>query len=153
MTPTGPVDAQRAISAWRPRLVSARAGAFAKEVVSAAAPVSAVRARSLLWSASRLGAFGESVGLELMAPVLLHPSVIERFVLVGMADTTPVRRRTTRANLNHLARAVVPGLAGPARSPLPRNRAKSPYSSAELDGFLALADAQPTPKAPWSWPS
>jgi integrase len=36
----------------------------------------------------------------------------------------------------------VPGLA-PADAPLPRERAKRPYSHAEIDGYLALADAQP----------
>jgi integrase len=32
----------------------------------------------------------------------------------------------------------------PADMPLPRERAKAPYSAAEIGGFLALADAQPT---------
>src|SRR6266542_605025 len=32
----------------------------------------------------------------------------------------------------------------PADLPLPRERAKVPYSPAEIDGYLALADAQPT---------
>ena len=32
----------------------------------------------------------------------------------------------------------------PADTPLPRERAKAPYSAAEISGFLALADAQPT---------
>jgi integrase len=38
---------------------------------------------------------------------------------------------------------VVPQLY-PADLPLPRERAKAPYSPAEIGGFLALADAQPT---------
>jgi integrase len=38
---------------------------------------------------------------------------------------------------------VVPQLY-PADAPLPRERAKRPYSAAEIAGFLALADAQPT---------
>jgi hypothetical protein len=32
----------------------------------------------------------------------------------------------------------------PADVPLPRERAKAPYSPAQIDGYLALADAQPT---------
>ena len=52
-------------------------------------------------------------------------------------------RRTLRTNLRFLARAVVPALA-PADAPLPRERAKAPYVPAEIDGYLALADAQPT---------
>jgi hypothetical protein len=31
----------------------------------------------------------------------------------------------------------------PADLPLPRERAKAPYSSAQIDGYLALVDAQP----------
>jgi hypothetical protein len=38
---------------------------------------------------------------------------------------------------------VVPHLY-PADAPLPRERAKKPYSRAEIGGYLALADAQPT---------
>jgi integrase len=38
---------------------------------------------------------------------------------------------------------VVPQLY-PADVPLPRERSKMPYSPAEISGFLALADAQPT---------
>jgi integrase len=32
----------------------------------------------------------------------------------------------------------------PADMPLPRERAKAPYSPAQIDGYLVLADAQPT---------
>ena len=42
-----------------------------------------------------------------------------------------------------IGRRVVPQLY-PQDLPLPRERAKEPYSLAEIDGFLALADAQPT---------
>ena len=52
-------------------------------------------------------------------------------------------RRTLRTNLRFLARAVVPQLL-PADLPLPRERARAPYSPAEIGGYLALADAQPT---------
>jgi integrase len=51
-------------------------------------------------------------------------------------------RRTLRTNLRFLARGVVPHL-DPADEPLPRERAKKPYTPAEIAGFLALADAQP----------
>jgi hypothetical protein len=40
-------------------------------------------------------------------------------------------------------RRVVPQLY-PADVPLPRERSKQPYGAAEVGGFLALADAQPT---------
>src|SRR5439155_5977528 len=42
-----------------------------------------------------------------------------------------------------IGRRVVPHLY-PADAPLPPERAKKPYSSAQISGFLALADAQPT---------
>ena len=54
-----------------------------------------------------------------------------------------VTRRTLRTSLRFLARAVVPQLC-PADAPLPRERAKAPYAPAEIDGYLALADEQPT---------
>src|SRR5258708_2252604 len=56
-------------------------------------------------------------------------------------------RRTLRTNLRFLARVVVPQLV-PADAPLPRERAKAPYAPAEISGFLALADAQPTAARP-----
>ena len=54
-------------------------------------------------------------------------------------------RRTLRTNLRFTGRRVVPQFY-PADAPLPRDRAKKPYSRAEISGFLALADAQPTPE-------
>jgi integrase len=68
--------------------------------------------------------------------------VIERFA-AHAPGLKGVTRRTLRTNLRFLARRVVPGLA-PADVPLPRERAKHPYSPAEIAGYLALADAQPT---------
>ena len=73
--------------------------------------------------------------------MLLHPSVIERFA-VSAPGLSGSARRTLRTNLRFLAREVVPALA-PADAPLPRERAKAPYSPAEIAGYLALADAQP----------
>ena len=74
--------------------------------------------------------------------MVFHPSVIERFARCapGLSD---VARRTLRTNQRFIGRRVVPQLC-PADVPLPRERAKKPYSAAEIDGFLALADAQPT---------
>jgi hypothetical protein len=54
-----------------------------------------------------------------------------------------VARRTLRTNLRFTGRRVVPHLY-PADLPLSRERAKQPYSPAEISGYLALADAQPT---------
>ncbi len=53
-------------------------------------------------------------------------------------------RRTLRTNLRALARALEP-YPEPAPVPLVRERAKAPYSQAEVAAYLALADTQPTP--------
>ena len=74
--------------------------------------------------------------------MLLHPSVAERFTRCA-PGLSGVARRTLRTNLRFTGRRVVPQLY-PADAPLPRERAKQPYSPAEISGFLALADAQPT---------
>lgn len=131
------------IAAWAPRSLSAAAAVFAREVVSAAAPQSAGRARAWLFAAGRLAAFGESVGLELAPGVLLAEAVIERFVLVGCEGLSPASRRTLRTNLRALARALE-RWPEPGPVALARERAKAPYSQGEIDGYLRLAAAQPT---------
>ena len=108
-----------------------------------AGPGTRARANALLWAAARLAAFAIPLGLEPVPEVLLHPSVIERFA-ASAPGLSGSARRTLRTNLRFLARRVVPALA-PADAALPRERAKAPYSPAEIGGYLALADAQPTP--------
>src|SRR6266851_3383080 len=107
------------LARWRPSSVSPQAASFARQVVAAAGPHSRERAKNLLWAAGRLADYGFGPGL------------------------TGVTRRTLRTNLRFIARHVVPQLH-PADLPLPRERAKAPYSPAEIGGYLALADAQPT---------
>ncbi|MGB6577140.1 MAG: hypothetical protein WBF34_04395, partial [Streptosporangiaceae bacterium] len=131
------------IARWRPSSVSPQAAAFARQVVPAACPGGRERAKNLLWAAARLAGYAIPLGLDPAPEVLLHPSVIERFARCA-PGLSGVARRTLRANLRFLARRVVPQLA-PADTPLPRERAKAPYSPAEIAGYLALADAQPTP--------
>jgi integrase len=130
------------IARWRPSSVPAGAACFARQVVAQAAPPGRERAKSLLWAAGRLADYGTGLGLEPVPGVLLHPSVIERFT-AHAPGLTGVTRRTLRTNLRFLARKVVPQLV-PADAPLPRERAKAPYTAAEIDGYLALAEAQPT---------
>jgi len=130
------------IASWQPASVPSQAAAFARAVAARAAPGTRARANALLWAAARLAAFGIPLGLEPAPEVLLHPSVIERFA-VSAPGLSGVARRTLRSNLRFLARKVVPALA-PVDAPLPRERAKEPYSPAEIAGFLALAGAQPT---------
>ena len=139
-------DAARAgdavIGAYASASVSAEAAAFARAVVARAGPGTGARAKALLFAASRLARFGERVGLELRAEVLLHSSVIERFV-VEEGALSPATRRTLRTNLRALARALE-AHPRPEPVPLPRERAKAPYGEAEIAGYLRLAAAQPT---------
>jgi len=122
--------------------VSGEAAAFARHVVAGCGPLSRERAKNLLWAAGKLAAWGIPLGLDPVPGVLLHPSVIERFT-AHAPGLSPVARRTLRTSLRFIARQVVPQL-DPADAPLPRQRAKTPYSPGEIAGFLALADAQPT---------
>jgi integrase len=130
------------IGRWRPSSVSPRAAAFAREVIGQVAPAGQERAKNLLWAAGKLADYGIGLGLEPVPEVLLHPSVAERFTRCA-PGLSGVARRTLRTNLRFTGRRVVPQLY-PADLPLPRERSKQPYSPAEIDGYLALAEAQPT---------
>jgi len=130
------------ISRWRPSSVSPPAAAFAREVITAAAPQGQERAKNLLWAAGKLADYAIGLGLDPAPEVVLHPSVAERFTR-SAPGLSPVARRTLRSNLRFIGRRVVPQLY-PADLPLPRERAKAPYRPAQIGGFLALADAQPT---------
>jgi len=122
--------------------VSPQAAAFARQVVPEAAPAGRERAKNLLWAAGKLADYGIGLVLEAVPEVLLHPSVTERFTRCA-PGLSGAARRTLRTNLRFIGRRVVPQLY-PQDLPLPRERAKAPYSAAEISGFLALADAQPT---------
>jgi integrase len=130
------------IGRWRPSSVSPQAAAFAREVITQAAPEGRERAKSLLWAAGKLADYATGLGLEAAPEVVLHPSVTERFTRCA-PGLSGVARRTLRTNLRFTGRRVVPQLY-PADLPLPRERAKAPYSAAQIDGYLALAGAQPT---------
>ena len=134
-------DVAAYIGRWRPSSVSAEAAAFAREVIPGTGPEGRARAKTLLWAAGKLADWAIGLGLEAVPEVLLHPSTAERFTRCapGLSDAA---RRALRTNLRFIGRRVVPHLY-PADLPLPRGRAKVPYSPAEIAGFLALADAQP----------
>jgi integrase len=135
-------DVAAYIGRWRPSSVSPRAAAFARDVIARAAPQGRERAKNLLWAAGKLADYGMGLGLEPAPEVLLHPSTAERFTRCA-PGLSGVARRTLRTNLRFIGRRVVPQLY-PADVPLPRERAKQPYNPAQIDGYLALADAQPT---------
>ena len=122
--------------------MSPPAAAFARDVITAAGPQGQERAKNLLWAAGKLADYAASLGLDMAPVVVLHPSVAERFTRCA-PGLSPVARRTLRTNLRFIGRQVVPQLY-PADLPLPRERSKQPYSPAEISGYLALADAQPT---------
>ncbi len=146
MTGTGPQapgdDGAGYVARWRPSSVSPPAAAFAREVVARTAPPGRQRAKNLLWAAGKLADYGLGLGLEAVPEVLLHPSTAERFTRCA-PGLSGAARRTLRTNLRFIGRRVVPQFY-PADLPLPRDRAKQPYSPAEVAGFLALAAAQPT---------
>ena len=140
---SGAAWAGRVIAGWRSEVLSERAQRFAREVVAAAAPVTPARAKAFLFAASKLACFAEQVGLEPQTEVLLQPSVIERFILCGCEAVSPASRRTVRTNLRALARALE-AHPQPRPLPLPRERAKQPYSEAEIASYLRLAESQRT---------
>lgn len=135
--------AAEAIARYAPRSLTPGAAAFARAVVAQAGPASAARAKALLFAAGRLGGFAERVGLELGPGVVLSEAVVERFVLNGCEGVSPATVRTLRTNLRALARALE-RYPPPAPTPLERERAKAPYSPAEIAGYLRLCDALST---------
>jgi integrase len=135
-------DVAAYIGRWRPSSASPQAAAFARDVVTRTAPERGDRAKCLLWAAGKLADYGTGLGLEPLPEVLLHPSTAGRFTRCA-PGLSGVARRTLRTNLRFIGRRVVPQFH-PADAPLPRERAKAPYSPAEIAGFLALAGARPT---------
>ena len=131
-----------AIANYRPVSLGAEAACFARRVVAIAAPTSPERAKALLFAAGRLACFAGSVGLALEPEAVLDDSTIERFVSSHHGGSPPTRR-TLRTNLRFLARVVL-ATRPPPPVPLSRERAKAPYSAAEIAAYLALCDAQPT---------
>lgn len=143
-------DVARVIAAYRATGVCEVAVAFARHAVGSARPQGPARARALLWACSRLGAWGIGVGLEPTPQVLLRPSVIERYVSVGMATASASARRTARTNLRFVAcRAVADVALRPAPPALPRTRAKAPYAPGQVEAYFALAAAQPSEARRW----
>lgn len=129
------------LETWWPR--GAEAGApFARALVASTEVASWARARSLLWSAARLGAFALARGIEADPAVVLRVGFIERFLAEGTPTWSAPARRTARSNLNFLAKEA--RRSGPRPARLSRERAKAPYAEAELAAYLALADAQAT---------
>jgi hypothetical protein len=138
----GKLEAAAYIGRWRPSSVSPQAAAFARDVVAQVSPPGRERAKNLLWAAGKLADYAIGLGLDLVPHTVLHPSTAERFTRCA-PGLSGAARRTLRTNLRFIGRRVVPHLY-PADLPLPRERSNKPCSPAEISGYLALADAQPT---------
>lgn len=143
MADTDLTGAARAIAAYAPISLSAEVAGFARAVVEAAAPKNPARAKALLFAAGKLGTFATSVGLDLLPAVVLSSSSIERYIALQAGALGAPTARTVRTNLRAIAKAVLAD-QGPAPVALSRERAKAPYAPAQIDAYLALADAQPT---------
>ena len=128
------------IAGWCPRGPSVAAQAFARAVVSAAAPQTPARAKALLFAASGLAAFGERIGLEPSAELLLDP-VIERFMLDGRAAVLAGDAADARDE-PAFTRPRPRGRPGPGADAVAEGAFKRPDSEAELAGYLALAGAR-----------
>ncbi len=129
------------VARWRPSSVSPQAAAFARDMIGQVAPEGRERAKNLLWAAGKLANYAIPLGLEPVPEIVLHPSVAERFTRRA-PGLSSVARRTLRTNLRFIGRRVVPQ-PYPQDMPLPRERAKAPYSPAEIGGYLALARSSP----------
>jgi hypothetical protein len=141
-----PVDQREVagfVACWRPWSVSALVAGFSRSAVAACGPQTKARAKALLWSCAKLGAFAESAGLELCPEVVLTEPAIERFVALGCRSFSPATTRTLRSNLRHVARRSA-AMGRPEPAALSRERSKAPYTSSEIARYLCLADAQPT---------
>jgi integrase len=137
------VSVEDTIARWHPQSVPDAVVSFARAAVTSCGPARTARAKDLLFACSKLGAFGHGVGLELSAPVLLHPSVIERFIVTTERTLSPPTRRTLRSNLRYVAARALEH-PPPAPVALPRERASAPYSESQIAAYLALCEAQPT---------
>jgi integrase len=140
---SGKSSASVHVAAYTPGGLSPRAQELVRCLVADATPATVARAKALLFACSRLTRFAESVGLELEAAVLLSEATIERFIAEGCGGLAPASVRTLRTNLRALARSNE-RYPQPPPVVLPRERAKAPYSLAEIDGYLRLADVQST---------
>jgi integrase len=128
------------IERFSPKALDPACVRFSKEVTLAAEPTTQNRAKAFLFAASRICTYAQLLGLALDPAVVLHPSLIERFTSSG--DMSDMTRRTIRTNLRSLEVRVC--ATGPHPVPLPRERAKSPYTAEEIASYLSLADAQST---------
>ena len=135
------VLALETIATWTPKKRCFEAAEFARAVVAKVSPAGPPRARALLLACSGLCEWGLEIGLEANERSLFNEAVIERHIATAMGGASPASRRTRRANLRFVARALdLPQRAEPA--PIPRDGPAAPYSSGEIEAYFALARHQ-----------
>jgi integrase len=143
MIESGQALALRAIATWSPEKRSVQATEFAKRVVAEVAPSGPPRARALLLACSAFVDWGLLVGIEPSLSSLFNEAVIERHIETAMENDPPSCRRTRRANLRFIARALKMPL-WPEPSPIAREGPAAPYSPSEIEAYFALARCQIT---------
>lgn len=141
MIKSGEALALEAVATWAPKKRSFEAAEFARAVVAKVAPAGPPRARALLLACSALCEWGLGIGLKANERSLFNEAVIERHIATAMDGATPASRRTRRANLRFVARALdLPQRAEPA--PIARDGPAAAYSCEEIEAYFALARCQ-----------
>jgi integrase len=143
MIQSGQALALEVIATWSPRARSQPATEFARTVVAEVAPAGPARARALLLACSAPADWGLVVGIEPSPASLFNEAVIERHVATAMDGDRASSRRTRRANLRFVARALKMPLR-PDPSPIARGGPAAPYSAEEIEAYFALARRQIT---------
>lgn len=136
------------LAAYEPEYAPARFGPLIRESVQRAAPATVVAARLAAGMLSGLVMWADETGLDVTAGVVFDREVIDRYVAhaMGPLGYAPASRVSAHWQLRALALAngapPGPGERRVYRVPRP---AVEPYSPAEVDGFLAWADAKRNP--------
>ena len=141
MIESGQALALEAIATWTPKKSSVQATEFAKRVVAKVGPAGPPWARALLGACSAFADWGLLVGIEPSLSSLFNEAVIERHIEVAMENDPPSARRTRRADLRFIARALKMPLF-PEPSPIGRNGPAAPYSPGEIEAYFAFARSQ-----------
>lgn len=141
MQPDNQVEMKIAI--WTPKYYSATVANFTRQVVSACKPTSPNRAKALIYAVAKLAHFAETCGLTLSPEIVLSTPTIERFIATARKRLSQSTLRTVATNLRAVRRLLIDPPT-PERISIPRERAKPPYSAAEIDHYMMLAAAQPT---------
>lgn len=120
------------------------ASEFARAIVAGLAPPTIVGARNYLSQVSGLALWCQYKGLALKPETVFHQSNVERYVQEGLENASLANKRTARAALRHVGRAVVPNLWPAEPKKYGRSPTHDPYTRNEIASYLRLADALPT---------